>query len=134
LEKSKFFFIFFHIIRFLRILRGFCMKTADILLKIRNEKGWTQKDLATKLGITQAALSKIEGGASNPSVKVLSKIRALAPKYFEETPLPSPDIPATLSAEMAQLINIIAAQQRTIEAQADTIRLAFKGRSGSACG
>lgn len=49
----------------------------DISMKIfdyRISKGWTQKQLAEKLGITQAMVSKLESGEYNPTVEQLWKI------------------------------------------------------------
>jgi XRE family transcriptional regulator, regulator of sulfur utilization len=47
----------------------------DALRAIRKLLGIEQEDLARRCGITQSALSRIEGGNRNPSPKVL---RALA--------------------------------------------------------
>ena len=49
----------------------------DISMKIfdyRTSKGWTQKQLADKLGIIQAMVSKLESGKYNPTVEQLWKI------------------------------------------------------------
>lgn len=49
----------------------------DISMKIfdyRMSKGWTQKQLAEKLDITQAMVSKLESGEYNPTVGQLWKI------------------------------------------------------------
>lgn len=40
----------------------------------RLEKGLTQKQLARKAGTKQSAISRLEGGNSNPSVEFLKKI------------------------------------------------------------
>ena len=49
----------------------------DISMKIfdfRIGKGWTQKQLAEKLCITQAMVSKLESGEYNPTIEQLWKI------------------------------------------------------------
>lgn len=49
----------------------------DISMKIfdyRISKGWTQKQLADKLGIKQSMVSKLESGEYNPTVEQLWKI------------------------------------------------------------
>lgn len=49
----------------------------DISMKIfdfRTKKGWTQKQLAEKLGIKQAMVSKLESGQYNPTIEQLWKI------------------------------------------------------------
>jgi len=43
-------------------------------IKYRDENGLTQTDLANKLGITQAMVSKLESGDYNPTVKTLFEI------------------------------------------------------------
>lgn len=44
------------------------------LTKIRNEKGYTQETLAHVVRCSQSALTNIEKGRRNPSVKLAKKI------------------------------------------------------------
>lgn len=44
------------------------------LIKLRVEKGLSQKQLAELIGTKQSAISRLESGNSNPSVEFLSKI------------------------------------------------------------
>ncbi len=44
------------------------------LRNARNEKGMTQKNLASKLGVTEQAVSKWERGGSYPDVAMLDQI------------------------------------------------------------
>ena len=58
----------------------------DISMKIfdyRTSKGWTQKQLADKLGIKQAMVSKLESGEYNPTVEQLWKISKKLDWSFE---------------------------------------------------
>ncbi len=51
------------------------------VIKKRLEKGYTQKDLAEKIGTKQSAISRLEAGNANPSVAFLEKIsKALGSK------------------------------------------------------
>ena len=51
------------------------------ILRKRLEKGLSQKQLAEKIGTKQSAISRLEGGNSNPSVAFLEKIsKALGSK------------------------------------------------------
>ncbi len=44
------------------------------ILDLRMRKGWSQKELAEKIGTKQANISKIEAAISNPSLKFINKI------------------------------------------------------------
>lgn len=44
------------------------------VIRKRIEKGLSQKQLAEKIGTKQSAISRLEGGNSNPSVAFLEKI------------------------------------------------------------
>ena len=44
------------------------------MVRIRNEKKITQKELAKKIGTTQSALSRFEMGDVNPSLDFLKKV------------------------------------------------------------
>jgi len=60
----------------------------DIACKIINyrlDNNMTQKDLADKLGITQAMVSKLESGEYNPSIEFLFKISKKLGWKFELT-------------------------------------------------
>ncbi|MBP9818050.1 helix-turn-helix transcriptional regulator [Candidatus Shapirobacteria bacterium] len=44
------------------------------LVRMRNKRKITQKELAKKMGTTQSALSRFEVGGTNPSLNFLKKI------------------------------------------------------------
>lgn len=46
------------------------------LIDARKAAGLTQKQLSERTGITQADISKLENGNSNPSVRTLKKLAA----------------------------------------------------------
>jgi len=46
----------------------------DKIISKRIEKKFSQKDLAKKIGTGQSAISRLESGNSNPSLKFLQKI------------------------------------------------------------
>jgi DNA-binding XRE family transcriptional regulator len=56
----------------------FAVKSA--LIKLRAEKGLTQRDLATLIGARQSAIARLESGRHNPSVKLLGRIAAATGK------------------------------------------------------
>ncbi len=44
------------------------------LIRLRLEKGLSQKELAALLGTKQSAISRLEGGNSNPSIEFIIKV------------------------------------------------------------
>ena len=51
---------------------------ADDILALRLAKGWSQADLAERVGTRQANISRIENGLANPTLQFLLKLaRAL---------------------------------------------------------
>jgi transcriptional regulator with XRE-family HTH domain len=50
------------------------MKLSQKIKKLRREKGWSQTDLAEKLGVHLTHISRLETGKYMPSVDVLKKI------------------------------------------------------------
>lgn len=49
-------------------------KLAKEIIRIRTEKGITQKELALLCGIQQSNISRLENGTYNPSMQLLEKI------------------------------------------------------------
>lgn len=47
---------------------------ADEVLRLRMENGWSQSELAERVGTKQANISRLESGLSNPSVNFLQKV------------------------------------------------------------
>lgn len=55
------------------------------MIKAREEKGLTQKDLANLTGIPQAHISRIENGNYNPSLNYLKRIASGVGKQLHIT-------------------------------------------------
>ena len=53
------------------------MKFSDNLIKLRKAKGWSQEDLADKLGVSRQAISKWEVGTSKPDIDNVIKLSKL---------------------------------------------------------
>lgn len=47
---------------------------AEMILSLRKKNNITQKELAERLGTTQSAVSRMESGDYNPSLKTLNRI------------------------------------------------------------
>lgn len=52
------------------------MDVIRAMIDIRNSQNLTQKELATRTGINQADISKLENGTKNPSLKLLKRLAA----------------------------------------------------------
>ncbi len=59
---------------------------SDIIKKTRKEQGWTQKDLAENVGLSQQTISLMESGKFNFSFKSLMKILSALKLKFELSP------------------------------------------------
>jgi transcriptional regulator with XRE-family HTH domain len=47
---------------------------ANDVLRLRLEKGWSQAELAERVGTKQANISRLENGLANPSVELLQRL------------------------------------------------------------
>ena len=52
--------------------------------RLRHDKGWTQDELASKLEVEQPAVSLIENGRANPTLKTLEAVAAIFGVKFVE--------------------------------------------------
>ncbi|MBD5479573.1 MAG: helix-turn-helix transcriptional regulator [Lachnospiraceae bacterium] len=50
------------------------MNFGESIKKIRKEKGFTQKQLGEKLGVSQAAIGQFESNKANPKIETIQKI------------------------------------------------------------
>ena len=55
--------------------------------KYRNQKKWSQKDLANKIGTDQKRISKIENGNVNPSLDSLLRVLVSMGKTIKVVPI-----------------------------------------------
>ena len=49
-------------------------KIGKFILELRKEKGMTQQELATKIGITDRAISKWENGKGMPDISLMKPL------------------------------------------------------------
>ena len=52
------------------------IKTGNLIKELRTEKGLTQKELAEKLNVSTAAVSKWENGKGFPDISILEPLSA----------------------------------------------------------
>ena len=68
--------------------------TAALIRTARTESGLTQVQLAARIGISQAALAKLERPGSNPTVRTLERVlRAAGRRLQMEAPRDAPAVP-----------------------------------------
>ena len=60
------------------------MNFSDNLIKLRKGKGWSQEELADKLGLSRQAISKWEVGTSKPDIDNIVKISKLFEVSIDE--------------------------------------------------
>src|SRR5438552_18028743 len=65
------------------------MTAAALIRTARTESGLTQVELAARLGISQAALAKLERPGSNPTVRTLERVLRAAGRQLEMTAPPA---------------------------------------------
>ena len=69
---------------------------ADDVLRLRLERGWTQAELARRVGTRQANISRLENGLSNPTLKFLQRVsdvlgEELLVRFVPQDTSPAPD-------------------------------------------
>ena len=60
------------------------MILAEKIMKLRKQQGWSQEELAMKLGVSRQSVSKWESGASDPSTTNLMALAKLFGTTAEE--------------------------------------------------
>ncbi len=50
------------------------LELAEDIIRLRVNRGWSQKELAKKLGTWQANVSRLEHGQANPTLQTLRKL------------------------------------------------------------
>ena len=53
------------------------------IIRVRVDKGITQKELASKIGTKQSVISRLESGRANPSVNFLKKLAQALNSHLE---------------------------------------------------
>ena len=53
------------------------MNIGNVIKKYRKELGYTQEEMATRLGVTTLAVNKWKNGNSNPDIELLAPIARL---------------------------------------------------------
>ncbi len=101
---------------------GICEGMATLgekVVKAREAMGWTQGDLAVRLGMTQQGIAAIENGKSERPKKLRELARALllTEEYLlDEADLPEPEVPADYERTQGQRVSsIIPARELEVQ-------------------
>ena len=54
----------------------------ELVFRLRTEAGLTQAELAKRMGTTQSAIARIEGGGSRPTLETLERLARAVGKEF----------------------------------------------------
>ncbi|MGI6590110.1 MAG: helix-turn-helix domain-containing protein [Eggerthellaceae bacterium] len=80
------------------------MIMADKIMQLRKKEGWSQEQLANKIGVSRQAISKWESGQSVPDMKKLlklAKVFDVSTDYLLRDELEQPTAPAQSPADRA---------------------------------
>lgn len=94
-------------------------KFGAFLAQCRKEKGWTQKDLAARLHVTDKAVSKWERGLGFPDIKLIEPLAAeLGVSILElmrSESIPETELPSDCTPEIVEGMVDIATHKKRIE-------------------
>lgn len=102
--------------------------------QLRQEKGWTQKELADKVGISQNHVSRIEKDKMQPrhsTLKAISNALGIEIEDLEALArVPEPDISEALAKEDPDLALLISQIPLLSKAQKDALRVTIRSMVG----
>jgi transcriptional regulator with XRE-family HTH domain len=110
------------------------MEAATLIRRARTEAGLTQGQLARRLGVTQAALARLEKSGANPTIATLDRVlRATGRRLDLRLARPPRSVDPTLLREALAMTPAarIAAAERLL---ADAESIAAAGARGRARG
>jgi transcriptional regulator with XRE-family HTH domain len=89
---------------------------ANKILELRLERGWSQSELAKRVGTRQSNISRIESGLANPTLKFLQRLAKaldadISVQLEKENELAEDDV-STASANKKQFVVIHVAHVR----------------------
>lgn len=97
------------------------MKLADNVKRLREEKGFLQKQVASEIGLKPAHYNKIENGIVEPSVDILDKLAKFYGLTIDQIVHLEGDIPNEITIEDKGLIEQVKLIQELDEKDRSTI-------------
>lgn len=111
-------------------MHGSKMSLGLRISRLRQDKGWTQKELAGKIGITQNHVSRIEKDKMQPrrsTVKALAEAFEIQPEDLETlASLSEDEISGSLTQEDPDLAALISQIPLLSSAQREAIRVTLR--------
>ena len=101
---------------------------ADKLIALRKKSGWSQEELAEKLGVTRQSVSKWEGAQSVPDIdKILqlSRLFGVTTDYLLKDELGEPEYTAGDDAPSLRKVTLAQANDYLTQAHANAPRMAL---------
>ena len=101
---------------------------ADKLIALRKKSGWSQEELAEKLGVTRQSVSKWEGAQSVPDIdKILqlSRLFGVTTDYLLKDELGEPEYTAGDDAPALRKVTLAQANDYLTQAHANAPRMAL---------
>lgn len=105
------------------------MKLADKIIKLRKKFGWSQEELAEKMGVSRQSVSKWEGALSIPDLKKiirLGEIFGVSTDYLLKDDVAEPEINSKDQEEGVEVVSLADASN-FIEKTIKQSRLVAKG-------
>lgn len=91
-------------------------KTGELIAKLRREKGWSQTELAERVGVTNKAVSRWETGRGYPDVELLPKLAKeldiTISELLEGETAPPEEMPPAVEGRMEQLCENAGREKR----------------------
>ncbi|GAO27770.1 hypothetical protein JCM15548_14621 [Geofilum rubicundum JCM 15548] len=102
-------------------INNYNMKLADNIKKIREDKGFLQKQVAAEIGLKPAHYNKIEKGIVEPSVDILDKMAKFYGLTIDQVVHLEGNTPKEITIEDKGLIEQVKLIQELDEKDKDTI-------------
>jgi predicted transcriptional regulator len=110
---------------------GLEMDASRVLRQARRRAGLTQRQLASKAGVPQPMIARIESGAVIPRVDTLDKLLEACGEGLESHPRPGRGLDRTLPRELLQLSPAERARHAT-QSNLSIMRLREHARAAAA--
>lgn len=106
------------------------MTIGEKIARLRREKEWTQKELASRADITQNQVSRIENGKTRPrssTIETLAKALGVDPEDLEHSPVFEEDNPLSkMAKEDPDLAALFAQVSLLSPKQKEAIRVTLR--------